>query len=147
MPSKDGSRTKEITADVSLNIITNTDAGEGTKDNDYYVMYYNATSKAIKFVKSTDVSTALDANVYDGVALKLIKTASDEQGKLRLFFNNSSVVITTPLFVDDFDEGTPTTSFTEQPATAVNGRIIYKLDGIENLVLVDTVNIADMTIE
>ena len=147
LPSKDGKNTKEIIADVSLNLITNTNAEEGTKENDYYVMHYNATSKAIKFVKSNDMSTALDANVYDGVALKLIKTASDTQGKLRLFFNNSSVVITTPLFVDDFDNGTPTTSFTEQPATAVNGRIVYKLDGIENLVLVDTVNVADMTIE
>ena len=147
LPSKDGANTKEIIADVSLNIITNTDASEGTKDNDYYVMYYNATTKAIKFVKSTDTSTALDANVYDGVALKLIKTTSDTEGKLRLFFNNSSVVITTPLFVDDFNEGTPTASFTEQLTTAVNGRIIYKLDSIENLVLVDTVNVANMTID
>ena len=147
LPSKDGKNTKEITADVSLNIITDTNAEEGTKENDYYVMYYNSTSKAIKFVKSNDMSTALDANVYDGVALKLIKTSSDSEGKLRLFFNNSSVVITTPLFVDDFNEGTPTAAYTEQPAITVNGRIVYKLEGIENLVLVDTVNVSGMTIE
>ena len=144
LPSKNGLTTKEITANISLNVIT--------KTNDYYIMYYNDTTKDTVFAKTDTFTTedktgCLDPDEYDGITLKLVKTTSDTNGKLRLFFNNTVCVINTPLFANDFDGSLANIAITEQPSTSVNGRVVYNIDGIENLILVDTVNIAGTTIE
>ena len=155
IPAKSGlaSSAKSITADVSLNVITHTDDEEGTKENDYYVMYAKADGSNVMFAKSADFdvsdkSSYLAANVYDGIMLKRVKSSAAGAGDLRLFFNNTAAVITTPLFSDDFLEASgPIAAITEQPtSTNINGRIVYNVEGIENIILVDTQNVAGMTV-
>ena len=131
IPSKDGSTTKEITAEVSLNLLTSD--GDLSTEHDYYKMFYNTVEKTVIFSKD-EGSSQLDSALFDGVAIKRVGQTP------KLFFNNSVLVITTPLFAEDFDNELPDTITEQFISPTSNGRLVYKLVGISNLILVDTVN-------
>ena len=139
IPSKDGSTPKEITAEVSLNLLTSD--GDQSTEQDYYKMFYNTTEKTVIFSKNVDGGgNQLTQSLYNGVAIKRVGQTP------KLFFNNSVLVITTPLFAEDFDGELPDTITEQFISPTSNGRLVYKLVGISNLILVDTVNKAGVVI-
>ena len=137
IPSKGGSTPKEITAEVSLNLLTNNT--DQSTEHDYYKMFYNTVEKSVLFSKD-EGNSQLDSALFNGVAIKRVGQTP------KLFFNNSVLVITTPLFAEDFDDELPDTITEQFISPTSNGRLVYKLVGVSNLILVDTVNKAGVVI-
>ena len=151
VPSKTGSEenARQITAEVCVNIIT--DDENGTTDNDYYRMFYNENDKQIVVANVANASeiqqdiNTINKHVYDGIALKQLNNNGAVSNIL--LFNNASLVITTPMFAEDYTEFNNNAIIMEKSGKTADGKVLYHVDGIDNLVLVDTTNYSNMVIE
>ena len=151
VPSKTGSEenARQITAEVCINVIT--DDENGAADNDYYRMFYNENDKQIVVANVANASeiqqsvNTIDKHVYDGIALKQLNNNGAVSNIL--LFNNASLVITTPMFAEDYTEFNNNATIMEKSDKSANGKVLYHVDGIDNIVLVDTANYSNMVIE
>ena len=99
-----------------------------------------ANASAIKQSVNT-----IDKHVYGGIALKQLDNNGAESNIL--LFNNASLVITTPMFAEDYTEFNNNATIMEKSGRSADGKVLYHVDGIDNLVLVDTSNYSGMTIK
>ena len=151
VPSKTGSEenARQIAAEVCVNVIT--DDENGAADNDYYRLFYNTSLNQLVAANVANASAikqsvnTIDKHVYGGIALKQLDNNGAESNIL--LFNNASLVITTPMFAEDYTEFNNNATIMEKSGRSADGKVLYHVDGIDNLVLVDTSNYSGMTIK
>ena len=143
LPSRNGddSSSKTITCEISLNVITRDNDTNDETESDYYVLYWDEiNSKPIFKIKTGDKQ--LEEMTYDGINIKTITNTSTSNKHQQLFFNNSNIVITTPLSADDFTDNV-VNILTEQDS---QGHVVYHVENIDNLILVDKDNYSNIQI-
>ena len=144
LPSRLGNseNIKQITTDVCMNVITT------ESDNDYYRLFYNTSDNQIVVSTAANASeikqgvNTLDKHVYEGIALKTL--TNNTVSSHVLLFNNEALVITTQMFAEDYTEFNNNATIMEK--SGKSAKILYHVDNIDNVILVDTVNYSGMTI-